>query len=205
MPFFGGGSYEVTLVGVQGTEVCYTKFDYGLEAGDPIVSAQLIAEAFEANILAAWRGLVTQDFTFEEIRVVGSYTAGNYTLPLGGAAGLFLGNSSPPFLTASFRKLVEIPGDQEGTDPEPITGGKFGISGVPQSIHDNGHVNDTAWVTDANAFAFALVTLEDVDGVGTDAHLVIERLNPAGGAPLKLAQVIDCRFNKLGTNNFRKR
>lgn len=198
----------ITVRGLQAGQICETQFVYlNTDPLDPPLSGYAVADKFADQVIPEWVPLVTADFQFIELSYWSSNNNGTGIYPLPATVGSYAGQAMPPFVTANFIKVVEPAVDQTGTDSKPIKRGRFGLSGIPEEIGQNGLITDGAWLVQAQTFGNALQILVDVDGLGTDTNLYVVRL-AAGGWDVNLAkaaEVVAIQMSTYGTQNTRKR
>lgn len=202
MPIIGSRVTYLTVIGQQAGELCYTTLPYFCTDYTPTARGRDVALEFLDSVIPAWAALVSEHFTFSSIRY---REAGPGALPPGdvnisGSAGLVTGGSLPVYNTFALTKVPDNLAVEPVGAPD-FDFGRVSISGVPESSQDNGGV--TGLVADA------LDTLGEtmrVLTIGAETfQMFMIRPGVPGGAPTAVAPVDAILFNKLGTQNTRKR
>lgn len=201
MAIFDDPRVEITIRGVQGSQITETVLFYHNPGGIVDRSAKECAEGFntamKTNFLACcslqWTWIETQAFAW-----TGSLFE-TYTDPVS-EAGAVTGEAMPMYNSVNIAKYP----DNSGIDPPaatPFSRGRIAMPAVPE-VFQNNNVLSPAGVS---AYASLVAVLDNYDVVGeTYIMHMFRAANVIGVEPIAATPVATLLTSKLGTQNTRK-
>jgi hypothetical protein len=200
MPIIGQQNFYVRLRQTVNGQSCWANLIYAPLVAGVTASAYAFAEAWADSFVTQIRACMSEQARVESVNVSrrgpGGFNQAQINI---GAVGSVADESLPAWDTASFLKYPSNLAI-EGATPTPFEMGRFCLSGVPESFQSAGY---------AEPFAVAIMDgLADVIDTVTiganDFQMHMARIVDFDSPPSAAAFVLNCAFNRIGTQLTRK-
>lgn len=201
MAIFDEPRVQITIIGVQGTQITNTVLFYHTDETGVGRSAEQCAVWFQTAYEVGFLECCSEQWEWVETEAYAwTGTVFETYLDFVGAAGLVTGDAMPMYNSFNISKYP----DNTTLDPPeatPFKRGRIAMPGMPESFQ-NGNIPNATGLAEWDALATALLSF-DINGVDYVQHM-FRAANVVGAEPKAATNVLQLQSNKLGTQNTRK-
>lgn len=200
-----GQAFDIRIKILCQGQLCYSNLNYypGTNIAN-FTNSNLDAAllAFSNAMTGQLQAVLSEDAVIVDylLTLRGAGAAGRTRTRVVNLPGIVASQSLPVWDTYSFVKIPQSV-DQIPVGSDPFRAGRVGISGIPESLVDNGVVIDSA-LPELDDVAAVLLQFNITAPVATTMNLRI--IDPAGTVPQRQVPVEAVNFNRIGTQLTRK-